>query len=163
MAKQFVRDALSRSRDVRLVVYGQSFGGAAVVKFARDLLEHGIEVALTVQIDSVGRGDGVIPTNVRAALNLYQDNGAVIRGESPILAEDPSVTEILGNWRYDYDMPPGRDISLDGVSTWKQLFRVAHAKMDRDERVWSAVSGVIEAACAGEDPAVAAERLAPPP
>ena len=37
------------------------------------------------------RGDGSIPTNVRAALNLYQDNGAVIRGERPIRAEDPGA------------------------------------------------------------------------
>jgi len=67
----------------RIVLYGQSFGGAAVVKFARQLDRLGIPVLLTIQVDSVGRGDGLIPPNVRAAANLYQDNGRLIRGEAP--------------------------------------------------------------------------------
>ena len=53
----------------RIVLYGQSFGGAAVVKFARQLDRLGVPVLLTIQVDSVGQGDGLIPPNVRAAAN----------------------------------------------------------------------------------------------
>ena len=84
VALEVVHDALDRNGDgaidvqetrpvqnVRLVVYGQSFGGAAVVKFARELNELGVPIELTVQIDSVGRDDALIPANVRSAANLY--------------------------------------------------------------------------------------------
>ena len=47
-----------------LVMYGQSFGGAAVVKLARQLQAMSLPVLLTIQIDSVGRDDSVIPQNV---------------------------------------------------------------------------------------------------
>lgn len=146
VALDLIRRALDRDGDgalddderaaARLILYGQSFGGAAVVKLARELDALGVPVLLTVQIDSVGRGDGVIPPNVRRAANLYQDNGWLIRGEAPIRAADPARTEILGNFRYDYDE---RKISLEGVPWYKSLARAAHAKMDRDPEVWAQV------------------------
>jgi thioesterase domain-containing protein len=69
-------------------LYGQSFGGAAVVKLARQLDKLGVPVLLTVQIDSVGRGDARIPPNVARAASLFQRNGVLISGEAPIVAED---------------------------------------------------------------------------
>jgi hypothetical protein len=80
-----------------LILYGQSFGGAAVVKLARELEVMGVPVLLTVQVDSVGRGDGIIPANVARAANLFQRNGLFIRGEPKIRAQDPSRTTIIGN------------------------------------------------------------------
>ena len=124
----------------RIILYGQSFGGAAVVKFARQLDAQDIPVLLTVQVDSVGRGDGVIPPNVRAAANLYQDNGRLIRGEAPIRAADPDRTEILGNFRFDYE---NSDIDLSHLRWYKKIARVAHAKMDRDSKVWQKVEELI--------------------
>lgn len=150
VALAFVTEAFpTGERSARLVLYGQSFGGAAVLKFARQLRALGMSVALTVQIDSVGRNDALVPPNVSTAGNLYQDNGFVITGEHPIRAEDPSRTEILGNWRFDYSEPPGSEISLEGVSWLKRLFRVAHARMDRDPRVWELTEDLIRDACAG--------------
>lgn len=134
VALEVVRDALDRNGDgaidaqeaggtvqngqngqngqnVRLVVYGQSFGGAAVVKFAHELNELGVPIELTVQIDSVGRDDALIPPNVRSAANLYQTDGWFLDGEHPIRAEDPEATRILGNWRFDYSEPPGRTVT----------------------------------------------------
>ncbi|MFQ5791412.1 MAG: hypothetical protein ACE5JI_13150 [Acidobacteriota bacterium] len=161
LAEAFLTQALDCNDDgavdlreasrVSLVVYGQSFGGAAVAKFARRLATLGIPILLTVQIDSVGRGDADIPPNVRYAANLYQDNGWFIEGEHPIRAVDPERTQILGNWKFDYRRPPGSSISLAGVPWWKLAFRVAHARMDRDPRVWARVGILIRAACAGED------------
>ena len=86
----------------RLILYGQSFGGAAVVKLARQLDQLRVPVLLTVQIDSVGRGDGRIPPNVARAASLFQRNGLLISGEAPIVAEDPLKTTILGNFEFDY-------------------------------------------------------------
>ena len=163
VALEVVRDALDRNGDgaidrqeggtvqngqnVRLVVYGQSWGGAAVVKFARELNELGVSIELTVQIDSVGRDDALIPANVRSAANLYQTDGWFLDGEHPIRAEDPEATRILGNWRFDYSEPPGSEISLDGVPWWKLAFRIPHARMDRDPEVWARVEELIQGAC----------------
>lgn len=138
-------------QQVKLLVYGQSFGGAATAKFAKQLESLGIPIHLTVQIDSVGRGDDQIPPNVRHAANLYQDQGWIISGEHPIRAVDVSRTRILGNWRFEYNQPPGSEISIDDLPWWKILFRVAHARMDRDERVWSVVEELIHAGCQGDD------------
>lgn len=124
----------------RIVLYGQSFGGAAVVKFARQLDRLGVPVLLTIQVDSVGRGDGLIPPNVRAAANLYQDNGRLIRGEAPIRAADSGRTRILGNFRFDYS---NLDIDLSHLRWYKKIGRRAHAKMDRDPAVWRKVEELI--------------------
>ena len=156
LALRFVRSALDANRDgrlqsaerlqARIVVYGQSFGGAAVVKFAHQLDALGIPILLTIQVDSVGRGDGMIPPNVRAAANIYQDNGRLIRGEAPIRAEDPTRTKIVGNFRFDYANSP---IDVSDLPWYKTLARIAHAKMDRDPEVWNKVEKLILKAMGG--------------
>lgn len=146
LAIELVRRALDRNQNsalepaerdsAKIILYGQSMGGAAVVKAARDLEELGVPILRTVQIDSVGLGDGVIPANVLSAANLYQRNGKVIRGESAIRAEDPSRTQILGNFRYDYKQ---RRIDLPRtahVKWYKRLFWTAHTQMEFDPDVW---------------------------
>jgi len=131
---------VSERRAVRLVVYGQSFGGAAVVKLARELEKLDIPVLLTVQVDSVGRGDDLIPPNVRRAANLYQRDGLLVRGEPEIRAEDPQKTEIVGNFQFSYK---NRKVDVSGVAWHKRIFRDAHAKMDRDPDVWAKVEELI--------------------
>ena len=126
--------------DVRLVVYGQSFGGAAVVKLARQLSRIDIPVLLTIQIDSVGLNDGNIPPNVRTAANLYQSNGWFIRGQSGVRAEDPQQTEIVGNFQFNYNE---KKIDTSDVHWFKKLFRVAHTKMGLDPDVWDKVEELI--------------------
>ncbi len=150
LALELIRNAFDRDRDgrldererasARLIVYGQSFGGAAVVKLARQLKELGVPVLLTVQVDSVGRGDKVIPSNVRRAANLFQRDGLIIKGEREIRAEDPSKTTIVGNFKFDYD---GKKIDLSEVSWLKRLFQAAHTKMDHDPEVWALVEKII--------------------
>ncbi len=155
VAEDFVTQAFDAvgNESVRptLIVYGQSFGGAATVKFAKQLETLDIPIRLTIQIDSVGRGDGALPPNVRYAANLFQTSGRFIKGENPIRASDPARTRILGNWRFDYDDPPGSEISIDDLPWWKTTFRAAHAKMDRDNRVWVMVEELIRAGCHGDD------------
>ncbi len=147
VALELVRQA----RSSRLVLYGQSLGGAAVGHFARELEELAIPVELTVQVDSVGRDDGTVPPNVRNAANLYQTDGWFLDGEHPVRASDPSRTRVLGNWRFDYSRQPGSEISLDDVPWWKLAFRIPHAKMDRDPAVWDLARRLLEAACTGAE------------
>jgi hypothetical protein len=123
-----------------VILYGQSFGGAAVVKFARQLKELGVPVLLAVQVDSVGRGDKLIPSNVRRAANLFQRDGLIIKGEREIRAEDPGKTTIVGNFKFDYD---GKKVDLSEVSWLKRLFQAAHTKMDHDPEVWALVERLI--------------------
>ena len=150
LALQLIQNVFDRDRNgsldvselqsVRIILYGQSFGGAAVVKAAGELKKKDIPILLTVQIDSVGRNDAVIPDNVKAAANLFQRNGKVIRGEPVIRAEEPSKTRILGNFEFDYRK---KNIDLSHVSFWKKLFRTDHTKMNFDPDVWKKVEELI--------------------
>ena len=150
LAIQLIRKSLDLDGDgkaspekathAHLILYGQSFGGAAVVKLARQLQAMSLPVLLTIQIDSVGRGDSVIPQNVLRAANFFQQNGIFIRGDSEIRAADSARTEIIGNFRFDYS---NKNIDLSGVSWWKRFFRTDHAKMNRDPEVWSQVEALI--------------------
>ena len=124
----------------RIIIYGLSFGGAATAKLARDLSERNIPVLLTIQIDSVGRDDAVIPPNVRRAANFYQTDGLVIRGEGPIRAEDPKRTTIIANCRMDYSK---RKIDISHVNWFKKLGRVAHSYISYDPQVWTRVEKLV--------------------
>lgn len=156
-ALMLIRRAFDRNEDgrldeqerasVRLILYGQSFGGAAVVKLARQLQKIDVPVLLTVQIDSVGWGEALIPSNVVGAANLYQRDGLFIRGEPEIRAEDPKKTKILGNFRFSYR---GKDIDLSKIPWHKKIFRTAHAKMELDPNVWVKVEKIIVSAIEAE-------------
>lgn len=160
IALAFVQQALDADQDgwiedaeirrARIVVYGQSLGGWATVLLARLLDLRRVPIELTIQIDSVGVLDGEVPGNVRMAANFYQDEGRLIAGEAPIRAADPARTQVLGNWELDYNRPPGSSIRVDDLPWWKTAFRVDHARMDRDPRVWSAVLRLLRQACDGD-------------
>jgi hypothetical protein len=126
----------------RVILYGQSWGGAAVVKTARDLERLGVPVLLTVQVDSVGLNDDVIPANVRAAANFFQHDPFTIQGRREIRAADPERTEIIGNYQLSYlfqkvDVPPG------SASSTRQNLGGSHAKMELDPAVWRQVENLI--------------------
>lgn len=127
-------------KNVRLIVYGMSFGGAAIVKLARQLEGKNLPILLTIQIDSIGRNDAEIPSNVKRAANLFQGSGKIIHGESEIYAQNPARTQILGNFEYDYK---NSSIDISNVSWIKKIFRIAHTKMDHDPAVWSRVEQLI--------------------
>jgi hypothetical protein len=147
---QFVRNALDHDgnrtlsdkekESARLILYGQSFGGAAVVKFANQLHHLKIPVLLTIQIDSVGRHDDLLPENVGAAANLFQRNGMIIRGEPEIRAQNPAKTRIIGNFEFDY---ANKQINLSSVPWYKKILRTSHTKMNQDPEVWKKVKELI--------------------
>jgi pimeloyl-ACP methyl ester carboxylesterase len=130
----------SERRSVRIILYGHSMGGAAVVDAARELAKLGVPVVLTVQVDSVGVADAVIPSNVARAANLFQHEGKFIRGRSEIRAADPQKTQILGNFLYTYD---GKYVDLSDVPWYHQILPTVHMKMERDPAVWSRVESFI--------------------
>jgi len=150
LAIELVRNALDCDRDgklneeekksARIIMYGQSFGGAAVNKVARELKVMGVPVLLTVQVDSVGRGDGLVPSNVTRAANFYQRDGFFIRGEKNFRAEDPTKTTILGNFEYSYR---GKKINVSHLPWYQRTFLTAHAKMDSDPQMWEKVEAMI--------------------
>lgn len=156
LALKLIRRAIDSNRNgrlepeeisnARIILFGQSWGGAAAVATARDLKKIGIPVLLTVQVDSVGIHDDLIPENVRAAVNFYQhDPFTTIHGLGRIRAADPSRTAILGNFKSSYTF---RSVDESGASKARQVFGGSHTKMELDPVVWNRVEQYISDAIA---------------
>jgi pimeloyl-ACP methyl ester carboxylesterase len=125
-----------------IVLFGHSWGGSAVVLLARDLDRAGIPVLLTVQVDSVRKPwqhDDLIPANVAAAINFYQPHG-IIHGRSLIRAADESKTQILGNYRFDYQQAP---VKCDGTSWFDRAFMGQHMQSECDPHIWQQVENLV--------------------
>jgi hypothetical protein len=126
----------------RVVLYGESWGGSEAVVLARELQQRGIPVLLTVQIDSVakmGEEDAVTPANVAQAVNFYQPHG-IIHGCRQIRAEDASRTEVIGNFRFDYENHP---VTVRGASWFAKTFLRPHVSIENDPVVWSRIETLI--------------------
>ena len=132
----------NEKRQARIVLYGQGRGGSAMIELARELDKRGIPVLLTVQVDSVRRfgvDDRVIPSNVARAANFYQPEG-MIPDRKEIRAADPSKTQILGNFPYDYR---GHPIPCPEYPWYDRTCAKTHTEMDGDPAVWSRVEALI--------------------
>jgi hypothetical protein len=129
-------------KNARVIIYGYSWGASETVTLARQLEKEGIPVLLTVQVDSVakrGQDDSLIPTNVSQAVNFYQPDG-IIHGRSEIRAADPSRTQILGNFRFDY---PTNSVRCDEYPWLSRLFMRSHIQIECDPKVWNQVEALI--------------------
>jgi uncharacterized protein (UPF0147 family) len=127
-----------------IVIFGQSLGGAQTVALARDLNRRGIPVQLTVQIDSFGMRDSVIPPNVRKAANFYQHEILTFRGEDEIRAADPKKTTILANVQFHY--PPFLP-SYSRPESWaRRRLGGAHAKLEADPILWAQIETMVRQA-----------------
>jgi hypothetical protein len=130
----------AEAASARVILYGQSWGGSAVLAAARKLREWNVPVLLTVQVDSVGKHDDRVPSNVQAAINFYQHDPLTIHGRAEIRADDPARTRILGNYRYSYDLLQ----PVDQSASWpRRTFGGSHAKMELDPVVWARVEELI--------------------
>lgn len=98
---------LHRQDTCCLIVIGHSLGGDSVIELANDFLNPaGIRVNLSIQIDSVGVGDEVLPANIMMGINyfqistgLFEPQGAMfVSGATNINVEalfgDASITHI---------------------------------------------------------------------
>jgi hypothetical protein len=118
--RQATHDVLALAREIRdeagvgarvappvVVVYGHSWGGGAITKFARALRHEGLDVALAVYIDAFTLRTPRVPDNVRYAVNIYQRTGIFrglpLRGKNRVIAESPDDTVILANLRIKPD------------------------------------------------------------
>jgi pimeloyl-ACP methyl ester carboxylesterase len=132
-----------------VILFGHSWGAAAVVLLARELDRVDVPVLLTVQVDSVAKlwqQDEVIPDNVAAAANFYQPHG-LIHGRSAIKAADQTKTQILGNYRFDYRQHP---VQCKGASWFERTLMPSHVQSQCDPRLWNQVEQLMR------------ERLEPP-
>jgi hypothetical protein len=128
----------------RIVIYGHSWGASETVTLARRLNELGIPVLLTIQVDSVEKkneDDGIIPPNVRQAVNFYQARG-LVHGRPSIAAMDPARTAILGNYESDYQEHP---ISCAGYPLLARIFMRPHIEIENDPAVWARIEVLIRA------------------
>lgn len=159
LAVKFIEEALDSNQDgqlddqerarARIILYGHSMGAASVVAVAKRLNKLRIPVLLTIQIDSIGSGAGVIPPNVVKAANFYQRDGHFLRGRDKIRADDPQKTTILGNFRYSYKY---KYVDLSGISMAERIAGGAHTKMEFDPEVWNEVEKFILAETRADGP-----------
>ena len=152
LAIKFIQNTFDRDQNgflddwernsARLILYGHSLGGAAVVEISRELKKMGVPILLTVQIDSVGLvyDDHVIPSNVKRAANLFQNDGWILQGEDEIEPENPNKTKVIANIKFDYR---DNNIDMSSLSWERRLFSIPHAKMDADPEVWATVEQMI--------------------
>jgi hypothetical protein len=132
----------AEKRDARIIIYGHSWGASESVALSRALQRDGIPVLLTIQVDSVtkrGEDDEVIPDNVAQAINFYQPDGW-IHGRAEIRAADPSHTQILGNFRFDYKTNP---VDCTQYPCFARAFEKTHIEIESDPRVWNQVDALI--------------------
>lgn len=127
--------------NAHIVLYGHSWGASETVSMARLLEKDGIPVQLTIQVDSVTKGqdDRMIPANVEQAINFYQLDG-LLHGQRQIVAVDPARTQILGNFESDYKEHP---VNLDGFPWYAQLFMKSHIEIESDPVVWNRIESLI--------------------
>ena len=126
----------------RIIIYGHSWGGSETVNLARELQHDGIPVLLTIQVDSVaklGEDDSLIPANVAEAANFYQ-SGGLVRGRAAIRASDPKRTQIIGNYRIDYNANP---IHCVGYPWYAIAFEYSHIEIECDPAVMKHVEALI--------------------
>lgn len=126
----------SEAAQARLVIYGQSLGGRAVLWLCRRLEPLGVPVRLAMLIDAFGPDNYVVPPNVAAAANWFQRDHIVVKGASAIHPADPARTKILGNWRRSYKQRKYDDSD----DTWAhRTFMRSHVQTEYDTEIWSAV------------------------
>ncbi len=155
-ALKFILRALDTNRDgklditerarARIILLGQSWGGAATIDVARELDRLGVQVLLTAQVDSVGLRDQVVPRNVRAAVNFYQRDPLTIEGRNEIRAADSSKTAILGNFEETYVRHPIDARNASNSSWARSTFGGSHARLELDPAIWNSVEQYISEA-----------------
>jgi hypothetical protein len=142
-------------QSARIILFGHSWGASETVALARKLEKDGIPVLLTIQVDSVakiGQNDQFIPANVKEAVNFFQPNG-LVHGQRQIRAADPARTQIVGNYRFDYQ---ANSLACESYPWFNRIFIKPHTQIECDPKVWSQVESLIYSKLAPEVPKTAA-------
>jgi len=134
---------VAEKTQVKIILYGHSWGASEVLAFARELQRRGIPVALTLQIDSVkkfGSDDRTVPANVAKAVNFYQRKG-LTPGQSLIVPADAARTEILGNFQMKYQ---DHQVKCDNYRWVSRTFNKPHHEIENDPKIWYQVASLID-------------------
>lgn len=143
--------SVEEKQNARIILYGHSWGGAATLELARELQKDGVPVALTIQVDSISRygdNDSLVPANVLRAANFYETNG-LLHGIRSIHAADPSRTQIIGNFRFDYSKS---SLKCSSYPWWDRYLVKAHTQIECDPVVWDKVESLIRSALPSATP-----------
>ncbi|ODS52130.1 MAG: hypothetical protein ABS36_18430 [Acidobacteria bacterium SCN 69-37] len=143
-----------------IIVFGHSWGGGAITKFARRLGTHDIDVALAVYVDAFSLRNPRVPANVHYVVNLYQRAGIFrgfpLRGKSHLVLEDPSATTVLANLRIKPQTE--RYFGWHWNLVQPLLYR-QHHRMGHDVRLHRYLLGLIESVETPADPLSAPNAL----
>jgi len=134
-----------------VILYGHSWGATETAEFARELDRRGIPVALTIQVDTIGKPGhkhSEIAPNVATAINFYQSRGP-LHGQPEIVATNPQRTKILGNFHMTYE---GRPINCDNYSWYSRTINKPHHEIENDFRVWDQIASLIDSTLPGLAP-----------
>jgi len=134
---------VAEKTQVKIILYGHSWGASEVLAFARELQRRGIPVALTIQIDSVkkfGSDDRTVPANVAKAVNFYQRKG-LTPGQSLIVPADAARTEILGNFQMKYE---DHQVDCDNYRWVSRTFNKPHHEIENDPKIWYQIASLID-------------------
>jgi hypothetical protein len=138
------RLSAKEKKNARIILFGHSWGGSAVISLAEALAKQDIPVLLTIQVDSINKGwghDCMIPPNVAQATLFYQSRG-ILHGCRPIRAEDPNQTQITGMYEVEYAKQPAE---CNSYPWFDRHFFSTHNAMGCDPHVWSQVEDEIRA------------------
>jgi hypothetical protein len=154
--------ATAEKEQVKIILYGHSWGASQALTFARDLQRRGIPVSLTIQIDSVkkfGHDDRTVPGNVAKAVNFYQRKG-LTRGQPLIVAIDAGRTTILGNFHMKYE---DHQINCDNYGWLSRVFNKPHHQIENDPQIWDQITSLIDSELLRKDAMESREQAAKPP
>jgi pimeloyl-ACP methyl ester carboxylesterase len=129
MRKEFGAHFLKRltpeqiARGPKVIVYGYSLGAPAALLFSRMLQRDGVSIEMVVTIDSKGFTEGIFPSNVKSAVNFYEQRFfPILFGKRKMRCEDLEKTQFLGNIRIVHAghlniprQPPVREAILSAV------------------------------------------------
>jgi hypothetical protein len=154
--------ATAEKEQVKIILYGHSWGASQALTFARDLQRRGIPVSLTIQIDSVkkfGHDGRTVPANVAKAVNFYQRKG-LTRGQPLIVAIDAGRTTILGNFHMKYE---DHQINCDNYGWLSRVFNKPHHQIENDPQIWDQITSLIDSELLRKDAMESREQAAKPP
>jgi pimeloyl-ACP methyl ester carboxylesterase len=160
LAERLIHEAFDFNRDgklspdeakqARVVLFGQSLGGRAVLRLTRTLNDWGVPVRLAAIVDAYGKDSYLVPPNVHSAANWFQRDQLLVKGAPSLRAEDPSRTRILFNRRLSY-RGRERQPEIDEQSRLQTLFLGAHLVMEFDMPLWREVEQMIISAALEHD------------
>ncbi|MGO9640037.1 MAG: hypothetical protein ACLP1Y_01865 [Candidatus Acidiferrales bacterium] len=85
----------------KIILFGYSLGGWAMMAVARKLGKEHVPVELGVEVDGMWSASKTAPPNMREAANFYQRKSFLMVGRDHIRAQDPELTQIVENERLD--------------------------------------------------------------